>query len=300
MEHNKNSYIGNFLAKYVGLLIAAGAIILVELLHNSTFRIEFIDIDNPSPILFLPIVFTAFVGGMRQGIIVAIIASIYSLHLFYVLEKHQFSPVAIQNVTILSVVSIVMALMVGIMAENQKKLARTDALTGLANRRHFFNAAGNELNRARRYGQPISIAYIDVDNFKAINDSIGHSAGDALLRLVAQTIMTNIRKVDIAARLGGDEFALLLPETSAEPALYALQRLEKELMELMNKNEWLVTFSIGVATFTSAPASVDEMINTADSIMYNAKHSGKNTIKQEIYPPQRTVSNDVPSLRKHS
>lgn len=158
-------------------------------------------------------------------------------------------------------------------AEN---LASTDHLTGLVNRRLFLNLAKTEINRFRRYKHPFTIAYIDIDNFKTVNDTFGHSTGDTLLCLVAEVSRNNIRATDVIARLGGDEFALLLPETGYEQAQVVIQRVQKRLLNTMQKNKWPATFSIGAVTFINPPASVDEMIEKADRLMYFVKNNGKN------------------------
>ena len=166
--------------------------------------------------------------------------------------------------------------------EEQKKLALTDPLTGTGNRRAFLKLTDIEINRSRRFNAPFSIAYIDLDNFKRVNDHLGHSAGDILLISVANTIKRNIRAIDTIARLGGDEFALLFPETGDEAARSVAQKLQVELLDLMKKNEWPVTASIGVATFNTPPLNVDEVMREADSCMYSAKQCGKNMIKYQI------------------
>jgi diguanylate cyclase (GGDEF)-like protein len=165
----------------------------------------------------------------------------------------------------------------------EKELARTDYLTGVPNRRAFFEIAENELHRARRYNHVFSTAFIDLDNFKAVNDRFGHQTGDALLRLVAETIKKDIRIVDTVARMGGDEFAILLPEINARQARLAVGRFQTSLLEAMLKRGWPVTFSIGVATFDRPPENTDVMVRLADDLMYSAKRGGKNTIRQEIF-----------------
>ena len=166
--------------------------------------------------------------------------------------------------------------------ENHRELAGTDPLTSVANRRAFYDLANMELSKARRYQTPISVLYMDIDNFKQINDHFGHHIGDKLLRAVAETIKNNIRAIDVVARLGGDEFGILLAETKAESAALVARKLKKKLLELMQDNGWSVTLSVGAVTFEILPGSVDEMINTADSQMYNAKKNGKNRIQYKI------------------
>jgi len=166
--------------------------------------------------------------------------------------------------------------------DNHKELARTDHLTGILNRRAFLDLANLELNKARRYRTPLSVLYMDVDNFKQINDRQGHRAGDELLRLVAKTIKNHIRAIDITARFGGDEFGILLSETGSESATLVARKLENKLIELVQHCGWPVTFSTGVVTFERLPASVGEMINAADSQMYLAKQNGKNRIQYKV------------------
>jgi diguanylate cyclase (GGDEF)-like protein len=166
---------------------------------------------------------------------------------------------------------------------HEKELSRIDFLTGVGNRRYFTEVAEMEINRARMYKHSFTVVYIDLDNFKTINDHLGHSKGDNLLCLIANTIQNNIRRTDKVARLGGDEFAILFPESGPELAEAIICRLQRINLEIMEKHEWPVTFSIGVVTFTSPPSSVDEMLKISDSHMYVAKRNGKNTIKHEVF-----------------
>jgi diguanylate cyclase (GGDEF)-like protein len=134
-------------------------------------------------------------------------------------------------------------------------LAQTDHLTGIPNSREFYFQANAEILRACRFKQPITIAYLDVDYFKQINDHFGHSKGDAILRNVAQSILTTIRQTDTVARLGGDEFAILLPNTDQGGARFIMDKVQKKLAERMEKTNPKATFSIGVFTFDAPPAS---------------------------------------------
>jgi diguanylate cyclase (GGDEF)-like protein len=166
--------------------------------------------------------------------------------------------------------------------ETAKKSARTEPLTGMANSRAFSEVLGREIDRARRYSHSISFAYIDLDDFKAVNDRFGHSVGDTLLQAVAHSIKKDIRETDTVARLGGDEFAILLPETGPKAARHFIERIRDRLSHDVQEHGWPVTFSIGVATFMRPPIDVNEAIRIADSLMYSAKNSGKNTIKFEV------------------
>lgn len=162
--------------------------------------------------------------------------------------------------------------------QREKEFARTDMLTGLANRRAFYEALQMERARAARYGRPITLAYVDLDNFKRVNDTLGHAVGDELLARVADLLRQTLRASDTVGRLGGDEFALLLPETSAQAAEILLHKLASVLTDAMQTKKWPVTFSIGAAAFLGDPTPVEEMIRTADELMYSVKKSGKNRI----------------------
>jgi diguanylate cyclase (GGDEF)-like protein len=160
--------------------------------------------------------------------------------------------------------------------------ARRDPLTGIANRRHFYEMAQLQIARANRYAEPFTVAYIDIDGFKAVNDRFGHASGDELLSLAASTIQENLRTTDVAARMGGDEFAVLLAHTEKEAAEEALLRLNSLLCDLVEGRPWPVSFSIGAVTFLQPPSSVDAVIRAADDLMYEAKRGGKGVIRHVV------------------
>ncbi len=164
---------------------------------------------------------------------------------------------------------------------SQKKLAKTDPLTGLFNKRAFYSNAEIELNRSARAARPVSAVYIDLDNFKAVNDTHGHDAGDQLLKGVSRLIRKNIRSFDIPGRLGGDEFIILFADSDSSSALQATEKVMKNLLSLMQEKKWDVTFSMGLITYKKPPAGVDELISEADKVMYAAKKRGKNRIVQK-------------------
>jgi diguanylate cyclase (GGDEF)-like protein len=166
--------------------------------------------------------------------------------------------------------------------EREKKISRTDPLTGVSNARNLYEYAEREIERARRYGHLFTAVYLDLDNFKYINDHFGHLIGDQVLKTVASALLENIRIIDLIARLGGDEFVILLPEISNENAHKVFNRIQNILLELMTKNNWQVTCSIGMVTFTEPPSSVDTLIREADDLMYMAKRNGKNRIESRL------------------
>ncbi len=162
-------------------------------------------------------------------------------------------------------------------------LARKDALTDLANRGSFYELVNQEMLRCKRYGGAISIAFIDLDKFKALNDRSGHDVGDEALRVVAQTLRAQLRSTDLPARLGGDEFAVMLPGLDARGASQATQILQSRLLSAMEHRGWPITFSIGLATFATTVDSVDEMVKRADRLMYQVKREGKGGISEQVF-----------------
>ncbi len=167
--------------------------------------------------------------------------------------------------------------------EQEKKHARTDFLTGALNTRSFHYMAQREIDRSSRYQHPFTVAFIDIDNFKTINDTFGHTFGDTVLRSISQNIQRNLRKTDIIARVGGDEFAILLPETDEETARAVIAKIQHKLMEEMLENQWSITYSIGVITLNDPKLTVDEILGFADKMMYAVKNHGKNDIKYATF-----------------
>lgn len=162
-------------------------------------------------------------------------------------------------------------------------LASTDHLTGIANSRAFYQSVEKEIARSRRYGHPLSLAYVDCDNFKTVNDTLGHSAGDRLIRSLAQSIKRNLRSTDEVGRIGGDEFAILLPETGAEAAQTVVERVRRCVQDVLNEQGNPVTLSIGVVSYVVPPDKVDTLIRHADEAQYAAKHRGKNSVYYVAY-----------------
>lgn len=169
-------------------------------------------------------------------------------------------------------------------------LARRDFLTGLANRTAFYESVDVEMARCERFGRALSIAYIDLDNFKEVNDRLGHRAGDAALKAIADIMRSALRSTDVPARLGGDEFAVMLTEAHAGSGATVLHALRARLLEAMQRRGWPVTFSMGLATFSEMPGSVDDMIRQADKLMYRVKKDGKGDIREEVFGPTDALS----------
>ncbi|MGD1943944.1 MAG: GGDEF domain-containing protein [Leptolyngbyaceae cyanobacterium] len=161
----------------------------------------------------------------------------------------------------------------------EQKLANTDFLTALLNRRAFTETLEQEIQRSRRYELPFTLAYLDIDNFKQVNDRLGHAAGDRLLKDVAMVLRQQLRTTDCQARLGGDEFAMLLPQTEQQQATIVLQRVFAVLSQL-HSDQVVIGFSIGAVTFASMPDDASHALSMADKVMYSAKGQGKNQFVQ--------------------
>ena len=159
------------------------------------------------------------------------------------------------------------------------RLATHDPLTSVVNARAFAARLTQELERNRRYPRPLSLLYLDLDNFKVINDSHGHQTGDAVLRLVADAMRSSVRQADIVGRMGGDEFAVLMPETDAALADAAAKRLAAGLRTVF-KGTPTVTASIGVVSCSATDANTDDLLRRADQAMYDAKKAGKDRVVQ--------------------
>ncbi|MCH7562338.1 MAG: GGDEF domain-containing protein [Gemmatimonadetes bacterium] len=176
--------------------------------------------------------------------------------------------------------------MVGFLRERMeegRRFAAIDALTSLPNRGSFIAALDAELSRSNRYGRAFTLAYLDLDNFKEVNDLEGHDSGDQLLKRVAETMRNVTRQSDVLGRLGGDEFAALLPETTFGAAKMVLEKLHKELNLAMEEGRWPVTCSIGAVTFETPVESSREALRLADGTMYAVKRAGKNGIQHAVW-----------------
>ena len=157
--------------------------------------------------------------------------------------------------------------------------ARTDFVTGAVNARYFNELLQMEISRIRRYPHPITLVYMDVDNFKLVNDLFGHRIGDEVLRCIANELKVQLRITDTVARLGGDEFVMLLPSTRQPEARVVVSKVYTNLSEKMRQRNWPVTFSMGAVTCEFSPYSAEQLVNMADELMYEVKNSTKNDFR---------------------
>jgi diguanylate cyclase (GGDEF)-like protein len=181
--------------------------------------------------------------------------------------------------------------------ESYRQLAITDPLTGVFNRRYFFQRAHSEMQRACRYRHPLTVIIFDLDYFKLVNDNYGHTAGDLVLQAIANLVHTSIRAADIFARYGGEEFILLLPETGLEAGVDLAERLRRKIAATPvphTPNHIDITVSAGVTTLAYSeqpvsppPETLDQLINQADQALYEAKKAGRNRV--QAFPAPTTL-----------
>jgi diguanylate cyclase (GGDEF)-like protein len=183
--------------------------------------------------------------------------------------------------------------------QREHEQARLDPLTQLPNRQAFEEQLKAELSRASRFRRPVSVLVLDCDGFKAINDHLGHAAGDAALRKVAQTLRSSVRQYDIVARYGGDEFVLVLPETDVSDAETVAERLQATFAHAVSKQYPGLTASLGVAVFRESPPEAAECFERADAAMYRAKRAGKNRTEFDIWEPAQQPAEPTRVLKPY-
>lgn len=169
---------------------------------------------------------------------------------------------------------------INFMYTHTKQMSVTDSLTKLYNRRHFDVEFEREFKRAKRYSNDLSIAIIDIDFFKKVNDTYGHCCGDYVLKEAAYLMMQNFRQTDTIFRYGGEEFVIILTETNAENSVVPLERLRKKFENnkfLYNGNELKITISVGISSNNNFETAL-QMLENADKALYNAKENGRNKV----------------------
>lgn len=240
-------------------------------------------------LFLIPITLVSWFVGVRSGVAISV-ASALGWLLAAREAGHSFSTDAILywNSLLLLGVFLVFGCLLSALRRahtREQSLARTDSLTKIANRHAFFELGRQEISRASRYGRPLTIVYVDLDDFKAVNDSRGHEEGDRLLVLIASTVRRSLRATDVVARLGGDESCVLLLETGPEDAAAACRKIQSELQAALLQDLPGVTLSMGAVVYTRPPTSVETMLRRADELMYAIKASGKNRFELQVMGP---------------
>lgn len=243
------------------------------------------DIGTPPDIrlhmlYIFPVAAIALHCGRRSDVVTGLaISTTFQLLTFYV-DGIPYRPFAIDAITAFS--SALLSIYLGISVRTNHlatvKLASTDWLTGLHNRRSFETIVDLEIERQKRYGGIFSLAVIDLDGFKRLNDSRGHQTGDEALQLLAVVLHEHTRHSDSIARLGGDEFAILMPNTLKPDCAALCQQLSVNIASRMSAAGYPITASIGCMTFEHAPNSTSEALQKTDKAMYAAKTGGKNRV----------------------
>lgn len=174
----------------------------------------------------------------------------------------------------------------------EENLARFDGLTGVMSGRTFRHSAAEVIGLAGRNRKPFTLVYVDLDDFKKVNDTHGHAEGDRALKAVGSALMNSVRRTDIVGRLGGDEFAVLLPETEESGAREVIAKIRAGLASTTDAGGWPIGASIGAAVFFEPPENPDEAISRADELMYRAKSTAKNSTMFFEVPTLAEVSSD--------
>ncbi len=238
--------------------------------------------------LLIPIALTTWYGSFRNSVIMCLLSTFTWYLVDIGSSAHSYNnPLAPywNSIIRMGLFLITVQLLIQLKASlnTEKELSRTDELTGAMNGRGFTEVAEKIFELGARHIRPTSIAYIDLDNFKKVNDGFGHFEGDKVLQMVGDILLRSVRKSDVVGRLGGDEFSVILPETNEIGARSTFSKLKNDLSNAMKENNWPIGFSIGVVSYDMPPARLDEAIKTADELMYQVKRHGKNDILFKHY-----------------
>jgi diguanylate cyclase (GGDEF)-like protein len=276
-----NAFLSGCSSLQVGVLSFLFAVLVGLLDHITGYELSF------SIFYIAPISVASWYGGRDLGVSACVASSIIWL-VVDLSAGHLYSHrvIVFWNAGVrLAFFALVSLLLSSLRARlnAEQKLAQSDALTGLLNSRAFRDSAGKVFDFCRRIDRPATVVYIDLENYKKLNDTLGHTEGDRVLRSVGSTLSQGLRSTDIVGRLGGDEFALVLPDTNPAQARMVMEKLLQKLAAEVASRKWPIGFSIGVAIHWKPPASADEAIKSADNLLYRVKQSGKNNISYEVF-----------------
>jgi diguanylate cyclase (GGDEF)-like protein len=238
-----------------------------------------------SALYLLPIILIAWFEGGVPAAIISIFSAI-TWALSDLVSGHPYSRMAVPiwNATMVLGMFLIVAYSITAIKKlliKEREHAHTDDLTGVENIRFFYEQARIEISKSATDKRPLTLAYIDIDNLRYVNDTFGHIAGDYLLHEAAQVMRSTLRSTDIISRLGGAKFAILMPETRNENATVIIYKVQEHLLDMAEKNGWPVTFRTDVVTCYSPDYTIDELIKVAEDLMNAAKKTGKNMSKYE-------------------
>jgi diguanylate cyclase (GGDEF)-like protein len=227
-----------------------------------------------------PLVLVTWSVDQRAGLLMSALSALTMLGAEIAAgEKYSWPGIYVLNTLIRAGFFMVVTYLVAALRKSQREerlAARTDFVTGAFNARYFAELLQREIDRIRRYPHPITVVFIDIDNFKLVNDLFGHQIGDEVLRCIASELKSQLRRTDIIARVGGDEFVMVLPATHPSEAQVVVSKTHAHLQEQMRQRNLPVTFSMGAVTCVAPPHSAEHVINMADELMYEVKKVTKN------------------------
>lgn len=267
--------------------VVAGALLGVGIIGTLDF---FTSYELTLSIFYLgPIALAAWYGGREAGFAIALISgvtwTVVDLSTGHIYSNQSLLVWnALVRLAFLVIISGLLAAL-RVHLEAERRLARMDILTGVLNRHAFTEQLDYTIAMAARERKPMAVAYIDIDDFKRVNDTQGHAGGDRILQLIARVLRESIRRTDLVARLGGDEFALVLPNTDLAGAEQLIAKTTQMLRDALRSEPLAVTCSVGVVAFQSPPQTAEEAITAADSLMYKVKHEGKNAVAWQLFEP---------------
>lgn len=243
----------------------------------------------------IPILLLTWIAGARSGLLVAVLSAASRIFAIITARPNLNSPLTTTGRFLLLVaVFMVVVWVINALhdiATREHNLACHDGLTGLLNTRALHEGLAEMYETAKRQYTPLTVVYLDCDGFKRVNDRYGHKTGDRVLREIGRTLNCLTCAQTLAARIGGDEFVLVMPNTGGSGATKAVERIRMNLLTTMRQQGWDVTFSIGVADFSSMPESIDQLLDTADQLMYQIKRNGKDGIVYQQFgtEPKREI-----------
>ena len=227
----------------------------------------------------LPVILVTWASGQKAGVFISFLSTLTLLVATLAASQIDVHPFTLFLNALIRVGSyIIITYLVAELERSRREerlAARTDFITGAMNARYFNELLQMEIDRIRRYPHPVTVVFIDTDNFKLVNDLFGHKIGDEVLRAIATELKSQLRATDFIARLGGDEFALLLPSTHRAEAEVVVARVHNHLRAEMRRRNLPVTFSMGSVTCLSPPHSAEQLVSMADELMYEVKNSTK-------------------------